>query len=174
MKSPDFTPCESMPIIRIAPICNGKVYVIPHSVSPKMDIPFMEQTDIIPAKASNKLARQLMKKYASQISTSEQPRFCVKYNSPVHKDESIYLYILPLKNEKEIHFEACMPIEVIAKRGFKSLTFGPMKPVGLEKDEKFISSMDEMYGERLVTHVETMLGFSTWLKVWHQAMVEWL
>lgn len=105
MKSPDFTPCESMPIIRIAPICNGKVYVIPHSVSPKMDIPFMEQTDIIPAKASNKLARQLMKKYASQISTSEQPRFCVKYNSPVHKDESIYLYILPLKNEKEIHFE---------------------------------------------------------------------
>lgn len=33
--------------------------------------------------------------------------------------------------EKELHFEACMPIEVIAKGGYKSLTFGPMKPVGL-------------------------------------------
>ena len=33
--------------------------------------------------------------------------------------------------EKELHFEACMPIEVIAKGGPKSLTFGPMKPVGL-------------------------------------------
>ena len=34
--------------------------------------------------------------------------------------------------EKEIYFEGCMPIEVMAKRGRKTLLFGPMKPVGLE------------------------------------------
>lgn len=34
--------------------------------------------------------------------------------------------------EKEVYFEGCMPIEVIAKRGMKTLLFGPMKPVGLE------------------------------------------
>jgi methylenetetrahydrofolate--tRNA-(uracil-5-)-methyltransferase len=38
----------------------------------------------------------------------------------------------PLKEfEKEIYFEGCMPIEVMAKRGKKTLLFGPMKPVGL-------------------------------------------
>ena len=34
--------------------------------------------------------------------------------------------------EKEIFFEGCMPFEVMAKRGMKTLLFGPMKPVGLE------------------------------------------
>lgn len=37
--------------------------------------------------------------------------------------------------EKELHFEACMPIESIAKRGYKTLTFGPMKPKGLERPD---------------------------------------
>lgn len=32
--------------------------------------------------------------------------------------------------EKEIHFEGCMPIEVLAERGERTLTFGPLKPVG--------------------------------------------
>ncbi|MBR1729246.1 MAG: methylenetetrahydrofolate--tRNA-(uracil(54)-C(5))-methyltransferase (FADH(2)-oxidizing) TrmFO [Selenomonadaceae bacterium] len=33
--------------------------------------------------------------------------------------------------EKEIFFEGCLPIEVIAARGEDTLRFGPMKPVGL-------------------------------------------
>ena len=32
--------------------------------------------------------------------------------------------------EKEKHFEGCMPIEALAERGDRVLTFGPMKPVG--------------------------------------------
>ncbi len=39
---------------------------------------------------------------------------------------------LHLEEEKKIKvFEGCMPIEVMAKRGEKTLLFGPMKPVGL-------------------------------------------
>lgn len=34
--------------------------------------------------------------------------------------------------EKETYFEGCMPFEEMAKRGMKTLLFGPMKPVGLE------------------------------------------
>src|SRR3954464_2207498 len=34
--------------------------------------------------------------------------------------------------EKEIFFEGCMPIEVMAARGKKTMLFGPLKPVGLE------------------------------------------
>ncbi len=33
--------------------------------------------------------------------------------------------------EKGIHFEGCMPIEIMASRGDETLAFGPMKPVGL-------------------------------------------
>ncbi len=33
------------------------------------------------------------------------------------------------------YFEGCLPIEVLASRGDKTLTFGPMKPVGLEHPE---------------------------------------
>lgn len=39
---------------------------------------------------------------------------------------------VPARNfEKMIHFEGCMPIEEMAARGEKTLSFGPMKPVGL-------------------------------------------
>lgn len=41
--------------------------------------------------------------------------------------------VAPMKDfEKNLFFEACMPVEVLAKRGEKTLLFGPMKPVGLE------------------------------------------
>jgi len=33
--------------------------------------------------------------------------------------------------EKELHFEGCLPIEVMAQRGEMTLAFGPLKPVGL-------------------------------------------
>lgn len=35
--------------------------------------------------------------------------------------------------EDEKYFEGCMPIEEMAKRGKKTLLFGPLKPVGLQK-----------------------------------------
>ncbi|GEB30959.1 MULTISPECIES: FADH(2)-oxidizing methylenetetrahydrofolate--tRNA-(uracil(54)-C(5))-methyltransferase TrmFO [Brevibacillus] len=47
-------------------------------------------------------------------------------------DELIAAEAVPLKEfEKEIFFEGCMPIEVMAKRGRQTMVFGPMKPVGL-------------------------------------------
>ena len=33
--------------------------------------------------------------------------------------------------EKPVYFEGCMPIEVLAERGPKTLAFGPLKPIGL-------------------------------------------
>ncbi len=59
-------------------------------------------------------------------------------NCPMHKFEyeAFYQALLdaekvPSRNfEKELHFEGCMPIEALAERGEKTLTFGPLKPVG--------------------------------------------
>ncbi len=38
---------------------------------------------------------------------------------------------IPHDFEDEEYFEACLPIEVLARRGRKSLLYGPLKPVGL-------------------------------------------
>ena len=45
-------------------------------------------------------------------------------------------------------FEGCMPVEVMAKRGAQTLTFGPLKPVGLENlmeiDHMQLFNLEEM------------------------------
>lgn len=79
----------------------------------------------------------------------------------------------PLHNfEKENHFEACMPIEVIAKRGFKSLTFGPMKPVGLEdKDGKRPFAVVQLRQDNLESSLYNIVGFQTNLKWGEQSKI---
>lgn len=44
--------------------------------------------------------------------------------------------------EKEKYFEGCMPIEVMAKRGIKTMLYGPMKPVGLEYPDDYTGPRD--------------------------------
>ena len=39
--------------------------------------------------------------------------------------------VAPRDFEQAIHFEGCMPVEVLAERGEETLRYGPMKPVGL-------------------------------------------
>lgn len=61
-------------------------------------------------------------------------------NCPMNKEqfEAFYHELIHAETvqlhdfEKEIYFEGCMPFEEMAKRGPKTLLFGPMKPVGLE------------------------------------------
>ncbi|SDF38670.1 methylenetetrahydrofolate--tRNA-(uracil(54)-C(5))-methyltransferase (FADH(2)-oxidizing) TrmFO [Sporolituus thermophilus] len=60
-------------------------------------------------------------------------------NCPMTKEEYerfwhelVHAETAPVKEfEKEVFFEGCMPVEVMAKRGIDTLRFGPMKPVGL-------------------------------------------
>jgi len=60
-------------------------------------------------------------------------------NCPLNRDEYESFHQALLAGEKVAardfeearHFENCLPIEVLAARGVKSLAFGPMKPVGL-------------------------------------------
>jgi methylenetetrahydrofolate--tRNA-(uracil-5-)-methyltransferase len=47
-------------------------------------------------------------------------------------DEILAAEKMPLKSfERCVHFEGCMPVEEIARRGRDTLAFGPMRPVGL-------------------------------------------
>lgn len=64
-------------------------------------------------------------------------------NCPMTKDEFdafhravIEAELAPMRDFEDLKvFEGCMPVEVMAKRGPKTLTFGPLKPVGLEKED---------------------------------------
>jgi methylenetetrahydrofolate--tRNA-(uracil-5-)-methyltransferase len=47
-------------------------------------------------------------------------------------DELVHAETVPLHEfEKALYFEACLPIEEMARRGRETLAYGPMKPVGL-------------------------------------------
>lgn len=37
-----------------------------------------------------------------------------------------------ISKDKGDYFEACLPVEIIASRGYQSLVFGPMRPIGLK------------------------------------------
>ncbi|KHF39789.1 FADH(2)-oxidizing methylenetetrahydrofolate--tRNA-(uracil(54)-C(5))-methyltransferase TrmFO [Halalkalibacter okhensis] len=74
---------------------------------------------------------------------------------------------VPLKEfEKEIFFEGCMPIEVMAKRGRKTMLFGPMKPVGLEHPEtgKRPFAVVQLRQDNTSGTLYNIVGFQTHLK----------
>lgn len=69
-------------------------------------------------------------------------------NCPMNKEQYDAFYnALVNAREAELHdfdkesqkkltvFEGCMPVEVMAKRGYDTLRYGPLKPVGLEHPE---------------------------------------
>ncbi|KAB7708041.1 FADH(2)-oxidizing methylenetetrahydrofolate--tRNA-(uracil(54)-C(5))-methyltransferase TrmFO [Bacillus aerolatus] len=74
---------------------------------------------------------------------------------------------VPLKEfEKEIFFEGCMPVEVLAKRGKKTLLFGAMKPVGLEdpKTGKRPHAVVQLRQDDAAGTLYNIVGFQTHLK----------
>lgn len=91
-------------------------------------------------------------------------------NCPFSKEQFFAFYEelikanrVPLHDfEKELHFEACMPIEVIAKGGYKSLTFGPMKPVGLTPpDGSKPFAVVQLRQDNAVGDLYNIVGFQT-------------
>jgi methylenetetrahydrofolate--tRNA-(uracil-5-)-methyltransferase len=74
---------------------------------------------------------------------------------------------VPLKEfEKEIFFEGCMPIEVMAQRGRKTMLFGPLKPVGLEdpRTGKRPYAVIQLRQDDAAGTLYNIVGFQTHLK----------
>lgn len=70
-------------------------------------------------------------------------------------------------------FEGCMPVEVMAKRGPETLTFGPLKPVGLidPRTGKRSYAVVQLRKENLEGTLFNLVGFQTHLKWAEQARV---
>lgn len=95
-------------------------------------------------------------------------------NCPMSKEE-FYAFrealveaeVAPLNSfEKETYFEGCMPIEVMANRGEKTMLFGPMKPVGLEdpKTGKRPYAVVQLRQDNAAGSLYNIVGFQTHLK----------
>lgn len=83
----------------------------------------------------------------------------------------------PLKDfEKESikYFEGCMPIEAIAERGQKTLSFGPLKPVGLrdprDPDRRPVAVV-QLRQDNVIGSLYNIVGFQTNLKWGEQKRV---
>ena len=94
-------------------------------------------------------------------------------NCPMNKEEFETFYreliqaeTVPLKEfEKEIYFEGCMPFEEMARRGQKTLLFGPMKPVGLGQEGKPRPyAVVQLRQDDAAASLYNIVGFQTHLK----------
>ncbi len=71
-------------------------------------------------------------------------------------------------------YEGCMPVEVMARRGYDTLRFGPMKPVGLrdpQNPEKRPFAVVQLRKENAEGTLYNMVGFQTNLKFPEQRRV---
>ena len=68
--------------------------------------------------------------------------------------------------EKEIFFEGCMPVEVMASRGKDTLLYGPLKPMGLEHPETGVRphAVVQLRQDNAEGTIYNIVGFQTRLK----------
>lgn len=102
-------------------------------------------------------------------------------NCPMTKEEFFNFYKNLVGAETaELHgfedknvFEGCMPIEVMAKRGEKTMLFGPLKPVGLEdpKTGKTPYAVVQLRQDNASASMYNIVGFQTHLKYGEQKRV---
>ncbi|MDO4197679.1 MAG: methylenetetrahydrofolate--tRNA-(uracil(54)-C(5))-methyltransferase (FADH(2)-oxidizing) TrmFO [Erysipelotrichaceae bacterium] len=92
-------------------------------------------------------------------------------NCPLTKDEydEFYNAILEAKKidvrsiDDEKYFEGCMPFEEMARRGYKTLLFGPMKPVGLEHKGIRPYAVVQLRKDNAIDTLYNVVGFQTHL-----------
>lgn len=102
-------------------------------------------------------------------------------NCPMNKDEyeRFYEALVTAERhslqefEKGIYFEGCMPIEVMAQRGMRTLLFGPLKPVGLTNpaDDSRPYAIVQLRRDNAAASLFNMVGFQTNLKFGEQKRV---
>jgi methylenetetrahydrofolate--tRNA-(uracil-5-)-methyltransferase len=102
-------------------------------------------------------------------------------NSPLTKEQYdaffealIAAEVHPLKDfEKAVFFEGCLPIEELARRGKRTLCFGPMKPVGLidPLTQRRPFAVVQLRQDNLAASHYNMVGFQTSMRFSEQDRV---
>ena len=102
-------------------------------------------------------------------------------NCAMTKEEyDAFLQELIAAEEAEVHgfedsrvFEGCMPVEVMGRRGYDTLRYGPLKPVGLvdPKTGKEPYAVVQLRQDNAAKSVFNLVGFQTHLKFGEQKRV---
>jgi len=102
-------------------------------------------------------------------------------NCPMNPDQYAAFYSalieansVPLQRFEETRwFEACLPIEELARRGVDTLRFGPMKPVGLRdpRTGREPYAAVQLRQENLMADAYSLVGFQNHLRYGEQARV---
>ena len=102
-------------------------------------------------------------------------------NCAMDKDQyADFIRELTTAQEAEVHgfedknvFEGCMPVEVMARRGFDTLRYGPLKPVGLVDPNtgKEPYAVVQLRQDNAAKTVFNLVGFQTHLKFGEQKRV---
>ncbi len=81
--------------------------------------------------------------------------------------------VQPKDFEKEIYFEGCMPVEIMASRGEDTLRYGPLKPVGLvdKRTNEESYAVVQLRKENKEASMYNLVGFQTHLKWGEQKRV---
>ncbi len=93
-------------------------------------------------------------------------------NCPMTEEEFDIFYdtlinaeVVKPKDYEEKFFEGCMPFEEMARRGKQTLLFGPMKPVGLEQENKKRPyAVVQLRQDNAAGNLYNIVGFQTHLK----------
>lgn len=74
--------------------------------------------------------------------------------------------VVPREFEDIKYFEGCLPVEVMAERGVKTLAYGPMKPVGLTdpKTGRWPHAVVQLRQENKAATAYNLVGFQTRMK----------
>ena len=102
-------------------------------------------------------------------------------NCAMNREEyEAFIKELVAAEEAEVHgfedknvFEGCMPVEVMARRGFETLRFGPLKPVGLVDPNtgKEPYAVVQLRQDNAAKSIYNLVGFQTHLKFGEQKRV---
>lgn len=102
-------------------------------------------------------------------------------NCPLEKDEYLALVdainaaeLAPIHDFEDIKFfEACLPVEELARRGPKTLAFGPLKPIGLTDPHtgRRPYAVIQLRQENKSGSLFNMVGFQTRMKWGEQARI---
>ncbi len=132
------------------------------AVSPIVDASTLDRAQVFAASRYGKGGEDYLNSYLSE---QDYARF---YDALIHAESA------PLRPfEKAMFFEACLPIEELARRGADTLRFGPMKPVGLidPRTGRRPYAAVQMRTENLMADCYNLVGFQNHLKFPEQRRV---
>ena len=152
-------------LIAAGPLCEGKLSEAIGRLSGQEFLHFYDAVSPIVEKDSIDFSSA----YYKSRYDDENPGDYI--NCPLTREEfdEFYKAVIDAKKidihdiDDEKYFEGCMPFEEMARRGYKTLLFGPMKPVGLEHDGCRPYAVVQLRKDNAIDTLYNVVGFQTHL-----------